>query len=332
IMNTSPKFTGLSETGQYWYRAKARPLESWFQTDQPSFEKDVLTDTRATSDGDVTLAGGGGDSELDVIINPSFESDGGWYADWTTLDILVGGVHKDLLWASEGDWAGCMIFFADAYYHTEDMAVLFQPVDWTGVDTLVFDYASFGFANHLIAGVFVGDTLGWVTDGTNASTSPNFIDAHYDETIDVSAFKGVQDLALVVQVADTGRFDAGILWDNLRTYASSGYAPSGQVISTRISIGEDDTWGVVSLSSTILDGTELTLDILPADGPDPIPGYADIPSGTNVGDLAERTIRLRANLSTSDQAVTPVLHDWSITYTDAARESEWSNVVSSKAN
>ena len=55
----------------------------------------------------------------------------------------------------------------------------------------------------------------------------------------------------------------------------------------------------------------------------------DIPSGTDLSGLGEKIFRLRANLTTSDPAVTPVLHDWSVTYTDAARQSEWSNVISS---
>ena len=333
ITTTSHRFTGLSQTKEYWYRVKARPMESWFQSDRDHFEKGTLTDTVITSDDRIILASGGDGlgPALDVIADPSFESDtlAGWQAAATTFDILIGGVSEDLLWASDGTWAGCMIFFSDFNYQADETAVLFQPVDWTGVDTFVFDYASFAFADLLVAGVFVGDTLVWVESGTDASTSPDFIDAHYDETIDVSAFEGVQDLQLVVQSLVSGRFDAGILWDNLRAYGPSGYAPSGQIVSNRIIIGETDTWGALSFNATIPAGTELSLDVLPEDGADPIPGYEAIPNGTDLSGIGEEIIRLRANLSTSDQAVTPVLHDWSISYTDGARESDWSNVVSS---
>jgi hypothetical protein len=136
-----------------------------------------------------------------------------------------------------------------------------------------------------------------------------------------------------VQSVASGRFDAGILWDNLRAYGSSGgYAPSGQIVSTPMSIGETDTWNVLAFNATIPKGTELTFDILPAEGSNPIPGYADVSSGTDLSGLSEKTIRVRANLSTDDPAATPILHGWSITYTDAARESEWSNVVSSSPN
>jgi subtilisin-like proprotein convertase family protein len=326
IANTSYTFSGLSQTKKYWYRVKARPMESWFQGARGDFEKGVLTDTVVTTNDDIILAGSGGGlgPELNVIADPSFESDTleGWYADLTTFDILIGAISKDLLWASDGTWAGCVIFFSDFNYQVNELGVLYQPVDWTGVETFVFDYANFAYANLLVAAVFVGDTLVWMEGGTDASTSPNYIDAHYDETIDVSAFEGVQDLGLVVQSLVAGRYDAGILWDNLRTYGPSGYAPSGEIIST-------DTWGTLSFNATIPAGTELTIDVLPEEGSEPIPGYEDIVSGTDLSGIGEKIIRLRANLSTSDQTVSPVLHNWSISYTDSVRESDWSNVVSS---
>jgi hypothetical protein len=49
-----------------------------------------------------------------------------------------------------------------------------------------------------------------------------------------------------------------------------------------------------------------------------------------LSDLADRTIRLGANLATTNPSATPALHDWSLTYSDAARQSTWSNVESSQ--
>lgn len=331
ITNTSYRFTGLSQTGEYWYRAKARPMESWFQNAREHFEKGTLTDTVITDDGEIILAGGGGGlgPEISAIDNPGFESEGGWYADWSTYDILVAGIHKDLLWASEGDYAGCMVFFSDSVYRTDDYGVLFQSVNWTGIDTFVFDYASFAFGDVLTAGVIIGDTVVWLESGTDATGSADAIDAHYNETVDVSAFEDVQDLALIVQPNVRGSFDAGILWDNLRTYGPSGYVPSGEIISTRIIIGDADTWSTLSFNTMVPEGTQLTIDVLPEDGSEPIPGYENVSSGANLSGINGKIIRLRANLSTSDQAVTPMLKDWSVSYTDSVRESDWSNVVSS---
>ncbi len=332
ITDTSYTFTELVQSDQYWYRVKARPLKTWFQTSQEDFGSGVLTDTETTGDGDVVLPMGGGDpdTELHVIADPSFESDtlAGWSGDGNG-SVLVGGVIENMLWASDGDGAGIVLFNSGYYYDRGDWGALIQPVDWTGVDTLVFDYASFGYANLLIAEVYIGDTQIWSRNGRNASNRPNYISAVYDVKKDVSSFEGVQNLSLVAQSKVSGWFDAGILWDNLRTYGPGVGVTSGEIISSAIGIGDNDTWHILTFDATTPDGTELTLDVLPAEGVDPIPGYVNIPSGTDLGGLGERTIRLRANLSTSNPGVSPMLHDWSISYTDAARESNWSNVVPS---
>jgi hypothetical protein len=156
------------------------------------------------------------------------------------------------------------------------------------------------------------------------------MDIHNDITIDVSAFNGRQELKLRVEVDRSGRFWAGVFWDNLRTYGPGGSMTSGSIVSTPISLGEDDTWDILAFNATTPKGTELTVDVLPATGLTPIAGYDNVLSGTDLSDLSQRTIRLRANLSTSDSEATPVLHDWSVTNTDASSESDWSNVESSQ--
>jgi hypothetical protein len=87
----------------------------------------------------------------------------------------------------------------------------------------------------------------------------------------------------------------------------------------------------VNFNTTIPVDTELTVDILPAAGSTPVSGYENVSSGAELSGIGDPTIRLRANLSTTDPANTPVLHDWSVTYTDPAFacESNWSNVESS---
>jgi hypothetical protein len=86
----------------------------------------------------------------------------------------------------------------------------------------------------------------------------------------------------------------------------------------------------VYFNTTTPPDTELTVDILPATGSTPITGYENVPSGADLGGISDLTIRVRANLSTSDSNSTPVLHDWSVTYTDPTGiESAWSNIESS---
>jgi len=329
IIDKNCTFTGLDPDQEYWYRAKARPLKTWSQTSQEDFETDTLSDTKATSDGGVVLAGGGGGGglgpEVDVIENPSFELDGGWWAGSNNYMLLFFGmgIVPDDIWVSDGSWVACVIFTEDDSYDKGDIADWRQSVDWTGVDTFVFDYCTV-LGNELRVSVLIGDTEVW-----SDVYLGELQDEHYDETIDVSAFTGIQELKLRVEVERSGRFWAGVFWDNLRTYGAGGSAPSGSIVSTPISLGEDDTWDVLIFNATKPKGTGLTVDVLPETGSSPITGYRNVLSGTDLSGLNRRTIRLRANLSTSDSEATPVLHDWSVRYTDASCESDWSNVESS---
>jgi len=325
-------FTGLAPNQEYWYRVKARPMETWVQTTQSDFSGDTLTRTQATADGDVILAGTGGDDGLGpqvfVIQEPSFESVSEWYAWWTNPDVFVGTIQG--LWATESQRAGCVLYSYNGHYNAGDYGYLWQTVNWSRVDTLRFDYASLYFGGLLKASVLIGDVEVWSADGTDG-----YITAHRDVTVDVSAFNGNQPLVLKAEALKSGWFDTGILWDNLRTYGPSSHEVSGSVVSPLVSIGEENTWDLLRFNATTPMGTTLTVDVLPATGSLPIgsrrqiPSSSDRPTTIGLSDLAERAIRLRANLSTTNQSVTPLLHDWSITYSDASRQSLWSNVESS---
>lgn len=327
IINQSHTFAGLDPKNEYWYRAKARPLELWSQTSLADFEANVLTDTEATDVGDVLLASGGGGqgSEIDVIDDPSFESGDGWQAGSNNIILLFTGVgiFPNDIWGTDGRWVAGVIFIDDFNWDKGDYADWRQPVDWTGVETLVLDHCV-TFGDRLVSKVLIGDTEIWSAPGTY-----EIMAVHEDVTIDVSGFTGTEDLKLRAEVDRSGSFLAGVFWDNLRTYGP-GSPSEGSVISAPIDIGAADTWDIVVFDATTPAGTELTVDILPETGSTPIAGYRDVVSGTDLSGLGRRTIRLRANFTTSDPAVTPVLHSWSVTHGSAGRESDWSNVESSK--
>jgi len=326
IGETSYTFTALNPAQTYWYSVKARTLETWVQTNQPEFETDTLIDTIATSDGDVVLAGGSGSApQVHVVGNPSFESNTGWIMFSNDFILLFGmGIYPGDIWVSDGSWVAGVLFNEEFSYDNGDYGYFQQTVDWTGVETLVFDYCSVLAGSELTASVLIGDTVVW-----SKTPRGRAIDPFYNIEVDVSPFSGRQDLNLKVNVNRSCWYTTGIFWDNLRTYGPSGYVPSGSIVSTPISIDEDDTWDIAVFNATTPAGTSLTVDVLPATGSSPIPGYANILSGTDLSAVSERTIRLRANLSTTDPAATPILHDWSVTYTNAFCESDWSNVESS---
>jgi hypothetical protein len=169
----------------------------------------------------------------------------------------------------------------------------------------------------------IGDQEVWSHTHTNEWRA-----AHYDVAVDVSGITGRKDLKLRVEVIRSGS-NAAVLWDKLRTYGPGGYGAPGSIVSTPIRLNDGDTWDILGFNATMPVGTALTVDVLPASGSTPTPGYVNVLSGADLSGLAEGNIRLRANLSTSNIAVTPVLHEWSVSYTDAARQSAWSNVESS---
>ncbi len=331
ILNQNHTFNNLDPNQVYWYRVKARPQEQWLQTSQFEFETDTLTDTIATEDGDVVLpvSDSTQDNELVYVIeNPSFEEPGGWHIRSTDfiLGFYTGGYPGDI-WVSHGNYVLGTILNDNFTYTEGDFVDTVQTIDWTGVDILIFDYCN-ALAYHLTAKILIGNDIVWM-----APTPSNFLDPYYNISIDVSDINGLKDLILRVEVKETGKYTEGIFWDNLRTYGStSDEGLSGNIISIPISINDDDTWDIMTFNATTPAGTTITVDVLGQTGSTPISGYRNILSGTDLSGLTEKTIRLRANLSSDDSTVTPMLHDWSICYTNAACESTWSNIVSSDCN
>jgi len=245
------------------------------------------------------------------------------------IALVPGGLEfPPEFWVSDGSSSFVAAFSSEYegtvyYYNVGDYGSFSQTVDWTGVDTLKFDYCTLGMG-ELRASVRIGGREVW-----SAQARFGLYDTHLDVTIDVSGFRGYQVLELRTEATESGRFDSIVFYDNLRTYGSGGYVPSGSIVSAPISLDDDDTWDIALFNAATPAGTRLTVDVLPATGSSPIRGCENIPSGTDLSGISESTIRLRANLSSSNPSVTPALHDWSVSYTNASCESDWSNVESS---
>ena len=319
-------FAGLDPGAPHWYRVKARPLETWFQTSQADFQTDTVTAAEVKTEGDVSLIGGGLGPQVNVIQNPGFELDGGWGGASNDLILAIFGVGIWTgLWTSDGIWAGGVVFDQAFTFQRGTYGYLVQrDIDWTGVGTLVFDYCSYN-GPQMRSQVLIGDQEIWSHTHTNEWRA-----VHNDIAVDVSGITGRKDLKLRVEVITSGS-NAAVLWDKLRTYGPGGYGSPGSIVSTPIGLSEGDTWDVLGFNATIPAGAALTVDVLPASGSDPVAGYANLLNGADLSGLGEGNIRLRANLSTTNTAVTPVLHEWKVGYTDAARQSAWSNVESSVA-
>ncbi len=330
ITDSSYTFAGLDPQQKYWYRVKARPLMKWFQTTRSDFETDVLTDVIITEDCSVELPVADSidapDMKVNVVTDPSFELGDGW-AIHAYSGIFIGAASKDNAWASDGNWSLIVNYDHSKLYLLGDTARIYQTVDFTDVDTLVFDYACFGYCDVTSISVEIDGISVWRTIGPEVFSILPF----YNEIVDVSSYSGPRELALTVKCEFNGWFDAYIFWDNLRTYRTIPEEVSpGSIVSTPMSINADQKWDTVNYNATIPQGAALTVDVLPAEGENPIPGYSDIPNGADISDISQRTIRLRANLSTTQRNITPSLHDWSVDYENPEFESDWSNVVNSQ--
>jgi len=107
--------------------------------------------------------------------------------------------------------------------------------------------------------------------------------------------------------------------------AFGSYVSDGNITTVKIDLPEYRQWDTVLFSKTTPQQTELTIDVL--DGDDPCTLLLeDIAWGTDISTVETNSIKLRANLSTSNSSVTPVLGDWSVSYVDTSTfcQSSWS--------
>lgn len=113
-----------------------------------------------------------------------------------------------------------------------------------------------------------------------------------------------------------------------------GYATAGSLISAAISPSPLVRWNSLSFTKDVsAAGTSLTVDVLDASG---ALLAANVANGADLNAIpavaAVSSIRLRANLATSNTANTPALDDWSIGWRatpDVIADSVWSNEVTS---
>ena len=108
------------------------------------------------------------------------------------------------------------------------------------------------------------------------------------------------------------------------------YATSGSIVSTLIAPSPFEQWGVLSYTDNVSgSGTAVTVDVLDSNGNLLM---AAVPSGTDLSTLpaiaAVSSIELRANLSTTNTANTPIFQSWSVAYF-ATVFSGWSSSISS---
>jgi hypothetical protein len=159
--------------------------------------------------------------------------------------------------------------------------------------------------------------------------------ASVNQTVDVTGLTGVHSIEFRCELITPGNDQSQ--WfsiDNVRTLAPAGYLSTGTLTSTVIAPSPLARWGVLHFTRDVSGaGTALTVDVLNASG---TLLAANVPNGTDLNAFPaianQPSIRLRANLSTTNLANTPRLDDWSVAWkavADLQAQSVWSPFVTS---
>jgi hypothetical protein len=88
------------------------------------------------------------------------------------------------------------------------------------------------------------------------------------------------------------------------------YAPSGYLTSVLVTPPDQEGWVTFEAASGLPAGTDITYSILDEADNTLLP---DVVSGEDISSLGSTPIRLRADLSTANPAMTPLLLSWSLT-------------------
>lgn len=335
ITGTSAEFADLLAGQPYHYRCQARNTtvgvpNQWSQTNASQFEENTLTDTQTTETESVALAPTFSPPTVDEVGSTDYDMSGSRY---TRVNVIL--VEEDVV----------LTAFEISYkcYGSYD----FDFVVYEGTDNFYSTYTL--VHQNTVAGP--------------VSTSPSFLSSgsvhvplhagkHYAIGVccesNIYRYYGIGNNAVSFGTSKGYEFDYGYpapqsfsfpssstvaLQMRYTTVAGTGYATSGDMVTPLIAPTPFSGWTELSYDAVVPSGTNLTVDILGADGVTPIPGFTQLSNGADLTALTASEIHLRANLSTADAAVTPELTSWSASYQetpDIHVLSDWSAVETSQ--
>ena len=342
LPGTSFTFTGLGDGTLYYYRVRARVVVSeqagaWSQTTQAEFDTGTKSNVVTGAPGQVTLASGTGAPITGLPANASFESGvtgtGGAITNWTIDNTSQMGTQLTSTVTTPFPTNGLLWLNTFTYYQTAhvagDYVRVTQSVDFTGANTMIFDAllrSSGTWSGTIIAEARIDGVAVWsrTAQGT-----------YLDQAVNVSGYTGVHTLEFRNTVTTAGTYDSQwAMWDNVRMLSANGYVASGTLTAPAVVPAPWQRWNALTFAKdTSAAGTALTVDVLSPAG---TLLAANVAAGTDLNTIAaiagQSSIRLRANLSTTNSASSPRLDDWTVAWQAVApstAESVWSDPVSS---
>lgn len=327
--DTSYEFRGLTAGQTYYYRVKARTgpkIETWLQTSQTDFETDTLMDTVTTGDGDVILSGGSGTPVVDTVGSTSSDITSAGYLNCfliTTETILTQiEVYLDISTSVSIEF---VVYEGGPSYSDSYNRIHSSTLAGSGTGTKFYSSNPISVpleaGKHYLIGAVYSGSVAIYYNGCSEHSSPSF-----------GSHIGYASCTFPSPSTRTAVSSNCTFHHRYTTaQATGGYDSPGDIVSIVIDLPADGNWAVVDFNTTTPADTELTVDILPTADTTPIPGYENVSGGADLSGIGDSNIRIRANLSTADTNNTPILHNWSVSYTDPALtcESDWSNEVNS---
>ncbi len=353
IAATEYTFTGLTPQETYYYRVKARLVtapgttDSWMQTNQSQFEaveNDLANVDTISSPGDVRLAIG-----PSVLFRDGFED--GNYDGWEDGEDSVERGVTDMV-AAEGNYS--FVISGGNNSHFEGVSHTLSSLMPDRIDFSVFSVDSSAADGYFVVGVGpqVSQTAVFFylgSDGkmhlNNGTVAPiynafqwydiSFIFDWGTKTFDWYVNDTLIEDDLPFRSTSVNWLDyvylynfnySAACWDGI-TFSGAGYLTAGAIASETLSPDPFSNWNALTFSATAPAGTSLTVDLLDGSG---ALLAEDVGSGADLGALGitDTSIRLLANLSTTNPGVTPALHDWSVSWQATAPtylESDWSD-------
>lgn len=331
-------FASVAE-GLHYYRARARELlrnmSAWGQGTPAALGAGTKTNVIADATG-IVLVNSPGGPIAGRIVNESFETDSLGSTSATSwakssspaMFFIVEQYSQGAPLPTDGTKYAVLYTGWSVTHVVGESISISQTIDFTGSTQLVFDSTltkTTSWMNAIRAEVKIDGTSVWSKTTEGSATN---------QAVNVSSLSGVHVVSLECSVILGGVYDPQwACFDNLRLNGIGGYASSGNLVSAPISRSLTG-WGQLLYTADTPAGSGLTVDVL--DSANAVLATA-VPNGTDLNNIpavaAQTSIRLRANLTSTNTAVTPRLRNWLVTSVGALATvptaGPWSNVVAS---
>ncbi|HUU69891.1 MAG TPA: dockerin type I repeat-containing protein [Planctomycetota bacterium] len=330
------QFCGLTDGTTYYYRAKCRRLSHgrerlWSQTSQVEFNAGSLTGVMAVSPGDVVLMQGT-QQVTDTLGGTTSSSSGGTRARFNAFQCQASRILTNIevyLDLPSSIPLQYLVYECDAA--SGDYACISRTLVSGQTGTGIGFYSSGPVAVPLTAGKYYLIGAAW-----NDSITYYYKTSGHPTSTAFGSSSGNLLYNDGYPPPDTIHYSlagSNVYHFRLTTVLSTSSGPgTGSVVSPPINRAQLVCWDTLTYGATVPAGTTLTVDVLDASGQ---VLAASVPSGSSLSTLGitQTAIKLRADMASTSTDVTPVLHDWCVTWretSDTAVESSWSEAVFSQ--